>query len=67
MSYIGKLVSSDLTTVYLFPGQEGRAGMATVTLSEAQRFDPADVFKHVVSFLPAYARPCFLRIQVFLL
>ncbi|KAF1386850.1 hypothetical protein PFLUV_G00099140 [Perca fluviatilis] len=45
------------------PGQEGRAGMATVTLSETQRFDPADVFKHVVSFLPAYARPCFLRIQ----
>ncbi|XP_044048975.1 very long-chain acyl-CoA synthetase-like [Siniperca chuatsi] len=45
------------------PGQEGRAGMAAVTLREGQRFDSAGVFKHVENFLPAYARPRFMRIQ----
>ncbi|XP_073329010.1 long-chain fatty acid transport protein 2-like [Pagrus major] len=45
------------------PGQEGRAGMAAVTLREGQSFDSAGVFKHVEKFLPAYARPRFLRIQ----
>lgn len=38
--------------------------MAAVTLSEGQRFDSAGVFKHVEKFLPAYARPRFIRIQV---
>ncbi|XP_041794961.1 very long-chain acyl-CoA synthetase-like [Chelmon rostratus] len=45
------------------PGQEGRAGMAAVTLSEGQRFDSAGVFEHVEKFLPSYARPRFLRVQ----
>ncbi|XP_037623203.1 very long-chain acyl-CoA synthetase-like isoform X1 [Sebastes umbrosus] len=45
------------------PGQEGRAGMAAVTLSEGQRFDSAGVFKHVENSLPTYARPRFMRIQ----
>lgn len=44
-------------------GQEGRAGMATITLREGQQFDSAGLFKHVESFLPSYARPFFLRIQ----
>ncbi|XP_042351485.1 very long-chain acyl-CoA synthetase-like [Plectropomus leopardus] len=45
------------------PGQEGRCGMAAVTLRDGQRFDSAAVCKHVENFLPAYARPRFLRIQ----
>uniref|UniRef100_A0A4W6CZN7 long-chain-fatty-acid--CoA ligase n=1 Tax=Lates calcarifer TaxID=8187 RepID=A0A4W6CZN7_LATCA len=45
------------------PGQEGRAGMAAVTLRDGQKFDSADVFKHVENFLPAYARPRFIRIR----
>ncbi|XP_030282493.1 very long-chain acyl-CoA synthetase-like [Sparus aurata] len=45
------------------PGQEGRAGMAAVTLREGQSFDSAVAFKHVEKFLPAYARPRFVRIQ----
>ncbi|XP_035520312.1 very long-chain acyl-CoA synthetase-like [Morone saxatilis] len=45
------------------PGLEGRAGMAAITLSEGQRFDSAGVFEHVKNFLPAYARPRFMRIQ----
>ncbi|KAM3608762.1 uncharacterized protein V6R79_004282 [Siganus canaliculatus] len=45
------------------PGQEGRAGMAAITLSEGRRFDSGSVFKHVDQFLPSYARPRFLRIQ----
>ncbi|XP_035013541.1 very long-chain acyl-CoA synthetase [Hippoglossus stenolepis] len=45
------------------PGQEGRAGMAAVTLSDGQKLDSADVFKQVGNFLPAYARPRFIRIQ----
>uniref|UniRef100_A0A3P8PAG7 long-chain-fatty-acid--CoA ligase n=1 Tax=Astatotilapia calliptera TaxID=8154 RepID=A0A3P8PAG7_ASTCA len=45
------------------PGQEGRAGMAAVTLRDGLKFDSTAVFKHVEDFLPSYARPRFLRIQ----
>ena len=38
--------------------------MAAVTLRDGQMLDSADVFKHVENFLPAYARPRFIRIQV---
>lgn len=38
--------------------------MAAVTLREGQSFDSAVAFKHVEKFLPAYARPRFVRIQV---
>lgn len=38
--------------------------MAAITLSEGQRFDSLGVFKHVEKFLPTYARPRFIRIQV---
>ncbi|KAM4733315.1 long-chain fatty acid transport protein 2 [Anableps anableps] len=44
-------------------GHEGRIGMAAITLKEEETFDPADVYKQVVSYLPTYARPKFLRIQ----
>ncbi|KAI3371198.1 hypothetical protein L3Q82_023835 [Scortum barcoo] len=46
------------------PGQEGRAGMAAVILSEGRKFDSAGIFKHVEKFLPTYARPRFIRIQL---
>ncbi|MEQ2164021.1 hypothetical protein GOODEAATRI_002228 [Goodea atripinnis] len=44
-------------------GHEGRIGMAAITLREGETFDSADVYKQVISYLPAYARPRFLRIQ----
>ncbi|XP_008289000.1 very long-chain acyl-CoA synthetase-like [Stegastes partitus] len=48
---------------FRFSGHEGRIGMAAVTLREGQKFDSAAVFNQVRSFLPTYARPCFIRIQ----
>nr|XP_020477607.1 very long-chain acyl-CoA synthetase-like [Monopterus albus] len=44
-------------------GHEGRIGMAAVTLKEGEEFDCLDTYKQVVSYLPAYARPRFIRIQ----
>uniref|UniRef100_A0A3B3ZT79 long-chain-fatty-acid--CoA ligase n=1 Tax=Periophthalmus magnuspinnatus TaxID=409849 RepID=A0A3B3ZT79_9GOBI len=44
-------------------GHEGRIGMAAVTLKEGEDFDCADAYKQVVNYLPAYARPRFIRIQ----
>ncbi|KAL0968674.1 hypothetical protein UPYG_G00270050 [Umbra pygmaea] len=45
------------------PGHEGRAGMAAVRLNEDEHFDCTGTFRHVSSYLPAYARPRFIRIQ----
>nr|XP_057943970.1 long-chain fatty acid transport protein 2-like [Doryrhamphus excisus] len=45
------------------PGNEGRVGMAAVALKDGQTFDCVGLFKHLESFLPAYARPRFIRIQ----
>ncbi|XP_057693458.1 hsFATP2a_ACSVL_like domain-containing protein [Corythoichthys intestinalis] len=44
-------------------GNEGRAGMAAITLKEGQDLDCADAYEHVFNYLPAYARPRFIRIQ----
>ncbi|KAG7522425.1 very long-chain acyl-CoA synthetase-like [Solea senegalensis] len=44
-------------------GHEGRIGMAAVTLQDGEEFDCSDVYKQVVNYLPAYARPRFIRIQ----
>ncbi len=43
------------------PAAEGRAGMATVVAEEP--LDLAGLRKHLVSRLPAYARPLFLRVR----
>jgi fatty-acyl-CoA synthase len=43
------------------PGLEGRAGMATVAAEDA--LDLAGLHRHLVSCLPPYARPLFLRIR----
>ncbi|XP_039536227.1 very long-chain acyl-CoA synthetase isoform X3 [Pimephales promelas] len=45
------------------PGHEGRIGMAALTLMEGMEFDRDAMFTHVCRFLPAYARPRFIRIQ----
>ncbi|XP_068168404.1 long-chain fatty acid transport protein 2-like isoform X1 [Antennarius striatus] len=45
------------------PGQEGRVGMAAVSLREGQKFDSTGVFENVEKFLPTYARPRFIRIK----
>ncbi|XP_034536904.1 very long-chain acyl-CoA synthetase-like [Notolabrus celidotus] len=44
-------------------GHEGRIGMAAVTLKEGVQFDGSEVYNHVASYLPSYARPRFIRIQ----
>uniref|UniRef100_A0A8C4EHB0 long-chain-fatty-acid--CoA ligase n=1 Tax=Dicentrarchus labrax TaxID=13489 RepID=A0A8C4EHB0_DICLA len=44
-------------------GHEGRIGMAAVLLKEGEDFDCSGTFKQVVNYLPAYARPRFIRIQ----
>ncbi|KAK9516539.1 hypothetical protein VZT92_024462 [Zoarces viviparus] len=44
-------------------GHEGRIGMAAVTLKEGDDFDCLHTYKQVVNYLPAYARPWFIRIQ----
>lgn len=38
--------------------------MAAVTLKEGEDFDSLHIYKLVVNYLPAYARPRFIRIQV---
>lgn len=38
--------------------------MAALTLAEGRAFDGAGTYKQVVGYLPAYARPRFIRIQV---
>ncbi|KAG7218274.1 hypothetical protein INR49_010332 [Caranx melampygus] len=45
------------------PGHEGRIGMAAVTVKEGAQFDGSRIYDHVVSYLPSYARPRFIRIQ----
>uniref|UniRef100_A0A673X0F9 long-chain-fatty-acid--CoA ligase n=1 Tax=Salmo trutta TaxID=8032 RepID=A0A673X0F9_SALTR len=45
------------------PGNEGRIGMAAVTVKVGEQFDGNKTFSHVASYLPAYARPRFIRIQ----
>ncbi|XP_045894266.1 hsFATP2a_ACSVL_like domain-containing protein [Micropterus dolomieu] len=44
-------------------GHEGRIGMAAVILKEGQDFDCSGTYKQIVNYLPAYARPRFIRIQ----
>lgn len=38
--------------------------MAAVVLKEGEEFDCLDTYKQVVNYLPTYARPRFIRIQV---
>ncbi|XP_038072182.1 very long-chain acyl-CoA synthetase-like [Patiria miniata] len=46
------------------PGQDGKAGMASIVFKTSQRpFDPNAFYDHVVRSLPLYACPKFLRIM----
>ena len=45
------------------PDTDGRAGMAAVTLDDTNSLDGAALAAHVDKFLPAYARPIFIRVQ----
>lgn len=38
--------------------------MAAATLKKGARFDGSKLYDHVVSYLPSYARPRFIRLQV---
>lgn len=38
--------------------------MASIKIKADHEFDGRKLFKHVVDYLPSYARPRFLRIQV---
>ena len=44
------------------PGHDGRAGMAALVTDE--EFDLAALRRHLVSHLPVYARPLFLRLRL---
>jgi fatty-acyl-CoA synthase len=44
------------------PHAEGKAGMATLVLRDGATLDPAALYEHVCTELPAYARPAFLRL-----
>lgn len=45
------------------PGHDGRAGMAAITLADAQAFDGRALAAHLCQALPAYAVPVFLRLR----
>ncbi|XP_038123781.1 very long-chain acyl-CoA synthetase-like [Cyprinodon tularosa] len=45
------------------PGHEGRVGMAAATVKKDAQFDGGKLYEHVVSYLPSYARPRFIRLQ----
>lgn len=38
--------------------------MAAVTVKEGVQFDGRKIYNHVIMYLPSYARPRFIRIQV---
>ncbi len=46
------------------PGGDGRAGMAALVLTDPSGFDARAFYAHVVSALPSYAVPVFLRLQL---
>lgn len=48
----------------LFVGYEGRTGMASIKLKEDHEFDGQKLFRQIADYLPTYARPRFIRIQV---
>lgn len=38
--------------------------MAAIAVKEDVQFDGSKIYSHVVSYIPTYARPRFIRIQV---
>ncbi|XP_037365315.1 long-chain fatty acid transport protein 6 [Talpa occidentalis] len=62
---IGKLDFIQETNVYgvTVPEYEGKAGMASIILKPNKTLDLEKAYEQVVTYLPAYACPRFLRIQ----
>uniref|UniRef100_A0A8C3I273 long-chain-fatty-acid--CoA ligase n=1 Tax=Chrysemys picta bellii TaxID=8478 RepID=A0A8C3I273_CHRPI len=46
------------------PGHEGKIGMAAIRLKEGMDFDGEKLYTHAKDFLPNYAIPRFVRLQV---
>lgn len=57
-------LSFTIHSLNLTSGHEGRIGMAAVKLKENMDFDSGAIYQHVKNYLPSYARPRFIRIQV---
>ncbi|XP_007527943.1 long-chain fatty acid transport protein 6 [Erinaceus europaeus] len=62
---IGKLDFIQEANVYgvSVPDYEGKAGMASIILKPNKSLDLEKIYEQLVTFLPAYACPRFLRIQ----
>ncbi|XP_074787696.1 long-chain fatty acid transport protein 6 isoform X2 [Athene noctua] len=45
------------------PDHEGKAGMASLILKQSTSLDLEQMYKQVVTYLPSYACPLFLRVQ----
>ncbi len=54
----------ELANVYgvTVPGCDGRAGMAALSLIEGAHFSPDRFYEHVMTALPSYAAPLFVRL-----
>lgn len=57
-----RLQNSHLTSLHA--GHEGKAGMASLILKHNASLDLEQLYKQVVTYLPSYACPLFLRVQV---
>lgn len=62
MSTLSMFQNSCLTSFP--PDHEGRAGMASLILKQNTSLDLEQMYKQVVTYLPSYACPLFLRVQV---
>ncbi len=62
---VGRFDGVRIATIYSveLPGREGRAGMAAIALVEGVSFDGAGLYSHVLSSLPDYAVPVFVRVR----
>lgn len=58
-----ELASQHVNSLYS-SGHEGRIGMAALKLKENMDFDSTATYQHAKNYLPSYARPRFIRIQV---
>lgn len=68
---LGDILSSHLAYHFILDfkfkfnaGHEGRIGMAAVTVKVGTRFNGGKLYNHVLNYLPSYARPRFIRMQV---
>lgn len=62
MSTLFTFQNSPLTS--FLPDHEGKAGMASLILKQNTSLDLGQMYKQVVTYLPSYACPLFLRVQV---